>query len=165
MNNKYKNEFSNIIQPILNNDEFMKTKDKSHHGITRYEHLMRVSYYSYVISRFMHLNYKETARAGLLHDFFIDETENHSTIKALRKHPEYAVENAKKYYSLSDREEDIIRTHMFPVTFKPPRYLESWIVDLVDDFAGIYEKYKSSCHEFKTATTFLLVLFINIIQK
>lgn len=165
MNNNYRDDFNNIIKPILDNEEFNKTKEKRHHGITRYDHLMRVSYYSYAISRFLRLNYKETARAGLLHDFFLNETEDHSAIKALRKHPEYAVENAKKYYNLTAREEDIIRTHMFPVTFTPPKYLESWIVDIVDDAAGIYEKYKSSCHEFKTATTFLLILLLNVIQK
>ena len=165
MINFYREEFNNIIKPILNNEEFMKTKEKSHHGINRFDHLMRVSYYSYFISRFLRLNYQETARAALLHDFFIDETENDSKIGALQNHPNYALENVKKYYDLTDREEDIIKTHMFPVTFKPPKYLESWIVDLVDDAAGIYEKYKSSCHEFKTATTFLLILLINVIQK
>ena len=54
---------------------------------------------------------------------------------------------------------------MFPVTLKPPKYLESWIVDIVDDVAGIYEKYRSSCNELKAATTFLCILFINVIQK
>lgn len=158
-------EFEKLIHPILNNQEFLKTRDKKHHGITRYDHLLRVSYYSYIITKVLHLNYKETTRAALLHDFFIDETENDSSFKALQKHPKYALENAKKYYSLTDREEDIIKTHMFPVTLTPPKYLESWIVDLVDDVAGIYEKYRSSCNELKAATTFLLIFFINFIQK
>lgn len=158
-------EFQNLINPILTNQEFLQTKDKVHHGITRFEHLMRVSYYSYIITKKLHLNYKETTRAALLHDFFLDETENDSSVRALQKHPEYALRNAKKYYELTDREEDIIRTHMFPVTCRPPKYLESWIVDLVDDVAGVYEKYRSSCNELKAATTFLFILFVNIIQK
>ena len=158
-------EFQNLINPILINQEFLKTKDKVHHGITRFDHLMRVSYYSYLVTKKLHLNYKETARAALLHDFFLDETEKDSRIKKLQNHPEYALRNAKKYYELTDREEDIIRAHMFPVTFKPPRYLESWIVDLVDDAAGVYEKYRSSCNELKAAATFLFFLSINVIQK
>lgn len=166
MNNKYsENEFESIIKPILNNKEFLKTREKRHHGITRYDHLMRVSYYSYWISKFLRLNYQETARAALLHDFFIDETEEDSKLGALTNHPQYALNNALKYYDLTDREQDIIKTHMFPVTLTPPKYLESWIVDLVDDAAGIYEKYKSSCKEFKTAVSFLMILAINIIQK
>ncbi len=162
---KYIEEFEKIINPILNNNEFLKTKEKRHHGITRLDHLMRVSYYSFLITKILHLNYKETARAALLHDFFLDETSNDSKIGKLRNHPYYALENSLKYYNLTDREQDIIKTHMFPVTFIPPKYLESWIVDLVDDFAGIYEKYKSSCAEFKTAVTFMAIFFINFIQK
>lgn len=161
----YRAEFSRIIEPILDNKEFLKTKDKKHHGITRFDHLMRVSYYSYLITRFLRLNYKETTRAALLHDFYIDEVEGYNKIKALQKHPMFAIENAKKYYDLTDREEDIIKTHMFPVTFVPPKYLESWIVDLVDDVAGIYEQYKSSCKQLKAAVNLIFILIINIIQK
>ncbi len=165
MIDKYREEFTEIINPIIENDEFLKTKESVHHGINRLDHLMRVSYFSYIITRFCRLNYKETARAGLLHDFFTDETEGKSQIKALRQHPTYALENAKKYYNLTDREEDIIKTHMFPVTFTPPKYMESWIVDIVDDAASIYERYKSSCVQFKAAMNFLLIFFINVIQK
>ena len=165
MLDKYTVEFETIIKPILSNDEFLKTKEKRHHGLTRFDHLMRVSYYSFLITKILHLNYKETTRAALLHDFFLDETDQDTKIGKLRNHPYYALENSLKYYNLTDREQDIIKTHMFPVTFTPPKYLESWIVDLVDDFAGIYEKYKSSCAEFKTAVTFMTIFFINFIQK
>lgn len=166
MNKQYYNEeFQNIIQPILDNKEFKKTKEQIHHGISRFDHLVRVSYYSYLITKVLGLSYKETTRAALLHDFFLEETKDDSALKALQKHPYYALENAKKYYNLTDREEDIIKTHMFPVTFKPPRYLESWIVDIVDDIAGMYEKYKSSCNEAKAAVNFLIIFMINLIQK
>lgn len=161
----YKEEFENIIDPILKNKEFLKTKDKQHHGITRYNHLMRVSYYSFLITKILHLSYHETARAALLHDFFLDEAEGDSKIGKLRNHPYYALQNSLKYYDLSEKEQDIIKTHMFPVTFEPPKYLESWIVDLVDDIAGIYEKYRSSCNELKTAVTFMAIFFMNFIQK
>lgn len=158
-------EYQKIVQHILDNNEFQKTKEKVHHGISRYEHLLRVSYYSYIITKKLGLNYKETARAGLLHDFFLDEVDNENKFNALQKHPLYALKNAKKYYNLTDREEDIIKTHMFPVTFTPPKYLESWIVDIVDDISGVYEQYKSSCNELKTAVSFMLILIVNIIQK
>lgn len=165
MIDRYRKEFIDIVNPILENDEFLKTKQKTHHGINRFEHLFRVSYFSYMITRVLKLNYKETARAGLLHDFFTDETEGSSQIKALRKHPTYALENAKKHFYLTDREEDIIKTHMFPVTFTPPKYMESWIVDIVDDAASVYERYKSSSIQFKAAINFLFIFFINAIQK
>ena len=161
----YQKEFENIIKDILDNEEFLKTKEKVHHGITRYDHLMRVSYYSFLITKFLRLNYYETTRAALLHDFFLDELENENKFNALQKHPICALENAKKYYYLTPLQEDIIKTHMFPVTFAPPKYLESWIVDLVDDAAGIYEQYGSSCRELKAAVNFLFIFMLNFIQK
>ena len=74
MLDKYIVEFETIIKPILSNDEFLKTKEKRHHGITRFDHLMRVSYYSFLITKILRLNYEETTRAALLHDFFLNET-------------------------------------------------------------------------------------------
>ena len=85
---------------------------------------------------------------------------NEKTLKALRSHPTYALENAKKHFDLTEREEDIIKTHMFPVTFTPPKYLESWIVDVIDDISGVYERYKSSRNEFQTAVVFLVVIIL-----
>lgn len=165
LNKIYKIEFEYIVKDILSNEEFLKTKEKVHHGITRYDHLVRVAYYSFLVSKFLKLNYVETTRAALLHDFFLDETKDEKKHEALRNHPKYALENAKKYYDLTPLQEDIIISHMFPVTCTPPKYFESWIVDLVDDVAGIYEQYKSSSKAFKAAVTYMLVFIINYIEK
>ena len=62
-------EFSILIDPIKSLDEYQKLKDIKHHGITRYEHSLRVAYYSYIITKALRLDYKETATAALLHDF------------------------------------------------------------------------------------------------
>ena len=158
---KYHNlEFYKIINPILDNKEFLKLKSITHHGITRFDHCMRVAYYTYVITKGMNLNYKEATEAALLHDFFTDEVKNEKGIARLRKHPSFAVRNAEKYFSLSDMQVDIIKTHMFPVTFTPPRYLESWIVDIIDDFAAVYEKSYSTKKELSAASTFLFLLVL-----
>lgn len=158
------NEFHRIVKPILDNSNFSDTKKITHHGITRYEHSMRVAYYSYIVTKFLKLDYKETTEAALLHDFFLDEVEDKNQVAKLRQHPTYAVENAKKYFDLSEKQEDIIKTHMFPVTFTPPKYLESWIVDIVDDVASIYERASTTHKELQAAMSFLFVLFINYIK-
>ena len=36
-------EYKDIENKIIYHDKFQKTKDISHHGITRYEHLLRVA--------------------------------------------------------------------------------------------------------------------------
>lgn len=163
--NKYKNsEFHRIVKPLLDSCPFEETKKNKHHGITRYEHSMRVAYFSYIVTKFLRLDYKETTEAALLHDFFTDEVKDKNGIARLRQHPSCAVENAKEYFELSAKQEDIIKTHMFPVTFTPPKYLESWIVDLVDDVASIYERGKTMKNEIKTAVSFVFVFLINYIK-
>ena len=106
---KYNNyEFKRLIKPIIENEEFQLTKNISHHGITRYDHSLRVAYYSYLVTKMIGLDYKETTIAAMLHDFFTTETKEDNAITKLIKHPNYAVENAKKYFELSEKQEDII---------------------------------------------------------
>lgn len=153
-------EFLEIVNPILNIEEFNKLKDITHHGITRYDHSLRVSYLSYKVCKLLRLNYKEVTEAALLHDFFIDEVEGENAYKRLIKHPEYAIKNASKYIDLTDRQVDIIKTHMFPITFTPPKYIESIIVDLVDDFSAVSEKYYTSMPQINASITIMLMMCI-----
>lgn len=163
-NNDINKEFEDIIKPIIDNEEFRKLKSVSHHGISRFDHSLRVAYFSYRISKLLHLSYKETAEAALLHDFFVDEVDDENGLFKLRRHPEHAVNNASKHFDLTDRQKDIIKTHMFPITFTPPKYIESWIVDIVDDFSAVYERYYSLKKEMRAATSFMLILLVNIIR-
>lgn len=157
-------EFNCLIKSIINNQEYQKTKSICHHGITRYNHSMRVAYYTYKITKLLHLDYEDSTKAALLHDFFTDEVSNKNIVARLRQHPDCAVKNATKYFDLNEKQIDIIKTHMFPVTFTPPKYLESWIVDIVDDVAAIYEEGYNISTKFNTATTFLFILVINILK-
>lgn len=154
-------EFFDIVNHILENEEFRKLDDIRHHGITRLNHCMRVAYYSYLITKFLRLNYVEVTEAALLHDFFTDELESKNMIVSLIRHPYIALDNSKKYFNLSMMQEDIIKTHMFPVSLVPPKYIESWIVDIIDDICAIYERFYSTRKELNAASTFLFLLFIN----
>lgn len=159
MNHYIDEEFERIVSPILEIDEFNQTKFITHHGITRYDHSMRVAYLSYKVSKALRLNYKEVTEAALLHDFFLNEVDHENRTERLRRHPEYAVNNASKYLDLTEMQKDIIKTHMFPVTFTPPKYLESWIVDFMDDVAALYEGgYR--IHKELRAVSMLFVFFV-----
>lgn len=151
-------EFNYIITDIINNEEFQKLKKITHHGITRFNHSLRVSYYTFLISKRLKLNYVEATRAALLHDFFIDETSEMKIKKALKEHPKFALENSKKYFDISRMQEDIILKHMYPITTKMPKYKESWLVDIVDDIASLYEKTYSVNKEVKTAINFIFIM-------
>lgn len=154
-------EFKKIIEPILSISEFNKLSSVEHHGINRFDHSLRVAYFTYMVTKSLHLNYKEATEAALLHDFFTDEVDGENGVMRLRRHPDYAVKNAEKYFLLSDLQRDIIKTHMFPVTFTPPKYLESWIVDLVDDVASIYERGYTIRKQLVTAGTLLFLVIVN----
>ena len=93
------------------------------------------------ITKILKLGYIETARAGLLHDFFItDELTGKDKKFRIVIHPYKALENSKKYFTLNEKEKDIIINHMFPtLPHKIPKYLESWIVSFIDKFVAIYE--------------------------
>lgn len=157
-------EFYQLTRDILEHEEFLKLQEIVHHGMKRYDHSIRVAKVSYKITKQLHLNYKETARAALLHDFFLNdnqELDKKERTKMLVMHPEYALVMSKKYFKLSELEEDIIRTHMFPIGFNIPKYLESWIVDIVDDLVAVYEKCYGIRKQLSFASSFLFFLTMN----
>ena len=53
---------------------------------------------------------------------------------------------------------------MFPVTIRPPKYLESIIVDLVDDVASIYERVSGITHEVGYTTMVVVTMITNFIK-
>lgn len=129
------------INDIIINDNVQDLKRfKHHYGSTRFEHCLSVSYYSYIICKFLHLDYVSASRAGMLHDlFFYDSDIGEKPKFHLWKHPKTALKNAKELFTLNDKECDMILKHMWPITFIPPKYLESYIITLVDKYCALYE--------------------------
>lgn len=137
-------EYLDIINHIMENDDFSQIKDIKHHGSNRLEHSLKVSYYSYKIAKKLKLDYEDVARAGLLHDFYLGQVNEQEKVKDkvllfTTKHPNEALDNSSRYFDLSDKEQDIIASHMFPIDVKIPKYAESWIVSIVDKFVSTKE--------------------------
>ena len=157
-------EYINIVRDIIDNNEFSKTKNITHHGLNRFDHCMRVSYYSYKLTKLLRLDYKDVARAGLLHDFFFVDNEDVDTTKRLDvliNHPKYALINSKRYFDINEKEEDIITSHMFPVALKTPKYAESWIVDIVDNVVAVGEAAYAARKHISAAVNFLVLVVLN----
>ena len=142
-------EFLEIIKPILEIEEFNDIKKRQHHGITRYDHSMNVAYITYAVCKNLNLKYKEATFAALLHDFFNKEVAKENGYKRLLDHPKYALKNASKYFELTELQKDIISKHMFPVTFRAPKYKESLIVSLIDKYSSINERIYTSLRDIK----------------
>jgi len=146
-------EFMRIVKNILDNEEFKKIETIEHHGVSRFDHSMRVAYYSYKVAKLMHLDYVGTARGGLLHDFFLSPEDRTSKDRFISTfvHPKKALETAKSHFDLTKKEEDMIRSHMFPINPSVPKYAESWIVSMVDKAVAAEElslKFKFICFAF-----------------
>ncbi len=136
-------EFESIINDITNHPKFLKLRQELHHGISRYEHSLRVAKMTYKISKKMNLDYERATRAALLHDFFLDEqTTEYNARKTFKIHPLIALENAKKCFDLDQKQENIIASHMFPVCNTLPKYKESYIVTLSDKLVATHEMYR-----------------------
>jgi uncharacterized protein len=140
-------EFNQLVQDILLHEEFLKLKDYFHHTNHIYDHVVRVSYISYVISKIFKLDYKAAARGGLLHDFFLYDWRERKATDANRllhgrEHPHIALANARMYFEVNELEADIILKHMFPKTKPVPRYLESAVVSLSDKISTLYEYFQ-----------------------
>jgi len=143
-------EYLEIVNDILSNEEFKTLKKYKHHGTNRYEHVSRVSRWSYNYAKKHNLDYKICARAGLMHDFFLINNQEISIlyrIKVIFIHPRMSLENSKKYFELNKKEENIILSHMFPLSIVLPNSRESWLINIVDDIASIYERLSTLFHK------------------
>lgn len=147
MNIKRESEFLDKVRRIY---EFsrLKSEDKyTQHGNTScLLHSVAVAYYSYKAAKKIggkKAVLSELIRGALLHDYFLyDWHTNPIPENGLHgfSHPYTAWQNASHDFELTEREENIIKSHMFPLTLtKIPRYREAWIVTGVDKILSLYE--------------------------
>lgn len=109
-------------------------------GVSCYDHCLFVSYLGFTFCRLLGLDYRAAARAGLLHDLYLQHWEETDVGRWQRLviHPQLALENARAF-GLTLREEDIIGTHMWPLTHPRPGYAESYVVSMADKLAATLE--------------------------
>ena len=159
-------QYMNIIRDYINNENFQKIKEIEHHGITRFDHSLKVSYYSYKITKALKLDYEETAVGGLLHDFFINDNDwsKKQQLESYFTHPKLALKTATEEFNLSVKQQDMIKSHMFPAGISVPKYMESWIVSLVDKFVATEELSVKFKFKIKYAYDILLLIVFGLIK-
>lgn len=163
MTNKKAKEFDSYCSDILNNNKFKELDKELHHGISRYGHSLRVAKFTYNAAKIFRMkNIKLVTRAALLHDFYKEDdfVNDENKFGKLKEHPLIAVENAKKYYNIGRIEENIIKSHMFPISKEVPKYKESWLVTLMDKAVATYEM---CCFKFSLILNILLIFVFNLI--
>ncbi len=117
-----------------------------HGGTSRLLHCVAVAYYSYRLAAAAPASFHmyEMVRGALFHDYFFYDAQDGDPAhkRHWTRHPAIALENAQKELRLSGIEEDIIRSHMFPLTPRPPRFREAAVVSLMDKACSVYEFFR-----------------------
>lgn len=160
-------EYKKIVKDIFRNTEFKKLCNIEHHGISRMEHSIKISYYSYKIAKKLNFDYVSVARGALLHDFFLDGDERDGMEKFFDTfiHPKKALCTAAANFAINDVEKNIIVSHMFPIYLSIPKYKESVLVNAVDKVVGLKEMIKGFGCKFKYRFNYTYVLLLLLITR
>ncbi|MCL1788763.1 MAG: HD family phosphohydrolase [Oscillospiraceae bacterium] len=138
--------YKDDIADILGAPEMIKTKDYVQHGdVSVFSHSVAVAEYSCRFARKMRIkvDFRSLIRGALLHDFFLYDWHDDWDKLHGFKHPRIALENADNQFSLNKKERNIIRKHMWPMTFiNMPTCKEAWLVCFVDKYCSLLETFK-----------------------
>lgn len=131
--------YRDYIAGLCESEELRRLRDFAHHRqVSRYDHVLMVSYLSFALARRWGWDAGAAARAGLLHDLFWTECDG--TWNLCLHHPETACANAEALTGgLTQKERNIILSHMWPAGRHLPRSREAWMVDLVDSFVTVLD--------------------------
>ena len=136
-------EFYEIIEPLVRNKTVQRLKEfRQHYDTSCYDHSFMASYYSYLVSKKLGWDYKSVTRAAMLHDLFLYDWRVKIDRKGLHAftHPKTACTNASILFDLSDKEKNIILSHMWPLTINcTPKSKEGFLLTFIDKFCAIKE--------------------------
>lgn len=130
------------VEDLLSIEQVASMKQWNHHfSVTTYDHSLFVSYVAFRLARRWRCDYKMAARMGLLHDLYLYDSHAPSInpIRQCFAHPVAAVLNARMLLSMSEKEENIIASHMWPLSKTMLRSREALIVNLADKFCATLE--------------------------
>ncbi len=133
--------FHYYTKEILNNDDFNLLRNISNHGSTDlYTHCINVSTRSMRICQKIGLDAKAASRSGLLHDFYLyDWRKGEGPGWHGFRHGSISLRESLKRFELTDKEQNIILRHMWPLTPIPPSSLEGLVVSIMDKICAVEE--------------------------
>lgn len=137
-------EFRALLRDLLEDPKAAEMKNFIQHGkVTTWSHCYSVARISFLLARRLHLrriNERELVRAAFLHDYFLYDWHARGDRLHGYHHPDIAANNAARDFDLTSREENIIRSHMWPLTFRHfPKSIEALLVSITDKIVSIRE--------------------------
>ena len=128
--------FLDCVGDLLLTPEVQSMRNIPHHpGPTCYEHSVFVAYAAFRMARRWNLDYMAAARCGLLHDLYLYDPRDKSAHPGNQcfDHPVFALRNAEALCGrLTEKERNIIISHMWPLAKRRPRSAEAAVVNLAD---------------------------------
>ena len=163
-------EYLDVVGIYLEDEKVQSLKNIPHHNSNRFEHSLKVSYLAYKICKKLKFNYRSAAKAGILHDFYVNRIEeckylNDKVALFTNEHPEDAVINACKRFYMTPLEKDIIVSHMWPVSKHMPKYKESFVVSFSDKVFSFKEVGMKWGYNISFMTGALCLFVINSLFK
>lgn len=135
----WQTEFADQIDDLLRTQAVQNlTYYSHHHRVTRYEHVLLVAQLSFRIARAWGLDSRAVARSALLHDLYHGGKDS-NYFRHARTHPLTALHNALEVTELSEKEQNIIASHMWPLCAARPKSREAWLVNVVDTFTAFVD--------------------------
>ena len=145
-NHKRRERFWRVFTSMREDPEILKLQQYPNHRISNlYDHSSRVALCAYALSHRLHIGVDGAAlaRGAMLHDYYLYHAQSYKKItyrEHLLGHPHTALVNAKEHFVLSKKEENIIESHMWPMTLtKLPKSKEAFLVQLADKVCAFGE--------------------------
>ena len=138
-------EFYDCIKDIVTHPVVLQMKNYYQHCDTDcYEHCLNVAYNNFRICKYLGLDARSAARGGMLHDLFLYDWHDKDLDINLHGfyHPGIALRNAEKAFVLDDKEKEIIKKHMWPLTVVPPKCREAYVICYFDKTCNLKEVFK-----------------------
>ena len=142
-----KNKFESELIKLLSDPRIQKLNSiPQHEGNNTLQHSVAVARTSFALAQKLNIRIdeKELARGAILHDYYLYDTKTmeYSDYKHGITHPQTALDKASKEFELSLKEQNIIRSHMWPLTlFHPPKSKEALLVSIADKYCASREMY------------------------
>lgn len=137
--------FNNQIRVLSDDERIAQMKSFISHGTkSTYDHCMDVTKMSYFLSRRVPFSVDEATllRGAMLHDYYLyDWHKPHGYLHGFF-HPGKALKNANRDFRLNVKEQNIIKSHMWPLTLTClPLSKEAWIVCIADKICATRETF------------------------